>query len=121
MDHRLGNRVVVDIPIRWAQGGGLPLNGRLTDFSLSCAFIHCEWDARTSTLITVELPLAEAVRGSHCARVTAHVVRVAPEGIGVEWCEFAVSPVADWIRFLSEEPPPAVSATNDAIRPIRAA
>lgn len=121
MDHRLGNRVPVDVPIRWAQGGGLPLRGRITDFSLSGAFIECEWDARTSPFIMLDLPLAEAGQGTQSARVAAHVVRVATGGCGVEWCEFAVSAVAEWLRCLTQEPPLAIPAMENMNRPVRAA
>jgi hypothetical protein len=120
MDHRLGNRVAVDLPIRWAQGG-LPRAGRITDFSLSGAFIECGWDARTSPLIILDFPLAQAGPGTPTARVAAHVVRIAARGVGVEWCEFAVSAVAHWIRYQTEQPPLILATTEPVSRPIRAA
>lgn len=121
MDHRLGNRLPVELPIRWAEAGALPRRGRITDFSLSGAFIECDWDARTSALLMLDVSWVDAGRGMQTARVVAHVVRVTSEGIGVEWGEFAVTEIADWMRYLTGSQPRNTSDLESASRPIRAA
>lgn len=121
MDHRLGNRVPVELPIRWAEGGALPRRGRLTNFSLSGAFIECQWEARTASFIMLDLPLAEVGHGLQTTRIAAHVVRVTSRGIGVEWGEFAVTEIAEWLRHLTEDKLRGFPAIESASRPIRAA
>ncbi len=79
MEHRLGQRFVVDIPIRLT----LPLlgevQGRLTNLSQ----------------VFIEIP---ADGSEDAVSIAAHVIRKTDHGVGVEWYDFAPAAVAALLR-----------------------
>jgi hypothetical protein len=97
MEHRWGERIPVDIPIRL----GAPLfsakRGRLTNVSLSGAFIKTKVDVRVLSRLHVVLELPRRAK-QDAVVLTAYVARKSDEGIGVEWCEFAPKAVGELIR-----------------------
>jgi hypothetical protein len=83
MEHRWGERLPVRTSVRlhcakWDTGG------QLRDASLSGAFIHTRLQIPAWTHVELE------VGGT---RIGTYVVRVAADGIGVEWSEFAPLPI----------------------------
>ena len=97
MEHRWGERVGVDIPVRLTAQPFFVRDARLTNLSLSGAFINAGFDLRVLSRIQVviELPLLF----KHATPIiAAYVTRKFRDGIGVEWCEFAPQAVIQLIR-----------------------
>jgi len=112
MEHRWGNRLAVDIPVRLS----LPLlsakRGRLTNVSLSGGFITTLVDVRIlcRLLVTFEDPW----RSEHdTITVAAYVARRGDNGFGVEWCDFAPAVVVELVRN-TNQPQLALSGRRDA-------
>ncbi len=97
MEHRWGERVAVDIPVRLA---GHPFSvrvGRLVNLSVSGAQIKAEFAWRLHSRIHAVLELPQ--RSKHEApTIDAYVTRKFRDGIGVEWCEFAPRAVRELLR-----------------------
>ena len=88
MEHRWGERVGVDIPVRVTAHPFVVRAGRLSNLSVSGAFIKADFDLRLLSRIHVAIELPQ--RSKHEApTVTAYVARKFKDGIGIEWCEFA--------------------------------
>src|SRR5450631_4710744 len=91
MEHRWGQRIAVDIPLRFTLAGCSLLSiGRLTNVSLSGALISRPFDLRVLARLQVffELP-----RAKHLTSATAaFVARRSAQGIGLEWCESSLPP-----------------------------
>jgi hypothetical protein len=97
MEHRLGQRFVVDIPIRLT----LPLlgevQGRLTNLSLSGAFISTQMNVRVMSRLQVFIEIP-ADGSEDAVSIAAHVIRKTDHGVGVEWYDFAPAAVAALLR-----------------------
>jgi len=104
MEHRWGERVAVDIPIRLLATHLLLVgSGRLVNLSLSGGLIATDLDLRvfSRVQVVVESPLQE----KHVApTLAAYAVRKCIEGIAVEWCELAPPAVAELCRAASIRP-----------------
>ena len=100
MEHRWGERVGVDIPVRLTAQPFFVRDARLTNLSLSGAFIDAGFDLRVLSRIQVviELPLLFKYA---TPIIAAYVTRKFKDGIGVEWCEFAPQAVIQLIRSTS--------------------
>ncbi len=111
MEHRWGERVEVDIPVRLTAQPFCVRAARLTDLSLSGAFINAGFDLRELSRIQVviEPPLLFKYE---TPIIAAYVARKFKDGIGVEWCEFAPQAVIQLIRSVS--PSPAHSTRAEA-------
>jgi hypothetical protein len=85
MEHRWGQRMPCRAVVRIADGTRPGGGGRVRDVSSSGAFIE------TALEIPVYARIALWVLGNesaeHAVELSATVVRVARDGIGVEWCE----------------------------------
>jgi hypothetical protein len=85
MEHRWGQRMPCRAVVRIADGTRYVGGGRIRDVSSSGAFIETALD------IPVYARLALWVLGNesaeHAVELSATVVRVAHDGIGVEWCD----------------------------------
>jgi hypothetical protein len=93
MEHRWGWRVSMDELARVSDERGPVSAARLRDLSTSGAFL--EIAPEFVPLSFVEVQFAIERRGRRLVEsVPAHVVRVTPEGIGVEWNEFNPPAVA---------------------------
>ena len=87
MEHRWGERVGVDIPVRISGHPFSVRTGRLANLSVSGAFIKADLDLRLLSRIQVAIELPQ--RSKHEApTVAAYVARKFKDGIGIEWCEF---------------------------------
>ena len=117
MDHRWGERIQVDFPVRLTAHPFAKRDGRLTDLSVSGAYI------KTSVLIRLRSRLEVTLLASPWARheavvVEAYVARRYREGLGIEWCEFAPTPVGSLLHSVASRPyafhrrpPPRASIT----------
>lgn len=87
MEHRWGQRVGVDIPVRVTGHPFTVRTGRLSNLSVSGAFIRADLDVRPLSRIVVAIDLPH--RPKHDSPlVPAFVARKLKDGIGIEWCEF---------------------------------
>jgi uncharacterized membrane protein len=97
MEHRLGQRFVVDIPIHLT----LPLlgevRGRLTNLSLSGAFISTQVNIRVMSRLQVYIEIPGDA-SPDAVSIAAHVIRKTDHGVGIEWYDFAPAAVAALLR-----------------------
>lgn len=87
MEHRLGTRHTIDLDVylrTW--GATVSAKGRLKDLSVSGAFVATQLPCRPLLHIAVQLVPGGHLRRS-CVPVEGLIVRVAEDGIGVEWDE----------------------------------
>lgn len=120
MEHRWGERVGVDIPVRITVHPFSVRNGRLANLSVSGACIKADFDVRMLSRIQVAIELPH--RSKHEApTVAAFVARRLKDNIGIEWCEFAPPAVSHLlqafaarphIRFRKREPAAAVAISR---------
>jgi uncharacterized membrane protein len=88
MEHRWGERVLVDFPVRLTAHPFTKRSGRLTDLSVSGAYIEVSMDVRV--LARIEVSILAVTWAKHEASViAAYVTRKYRQGVGIEWCEFA--------------------------------
>ncbi len=94
MEHRWGERIPVRASVR-VHCAKWDAAGQLRDASLSGAFVHTRLQVTAWTHVELELS---------GVRIAAFVVRVAGDGLGVEWCEFAPLPIRELLRALIQRP-----------------
>jgi hypothetical protein len=85
MEHRWGQRMPCRAQVQLIAGTGMSGAGRVRDVSSSGAFI--ETGLELPVYARVALVVLGNESSSHEVEITASVVRVAGDGIGVEWCE----------------------------------
>jgi len=106
MEHRCGTRHEVDIAVYARSHGGVVSSiGFLRDISASGGFMLTQLPFPLFAKISLRLVDAE---GNFGPRLEGHVVRRAPEGVGVEWSDY----VPDIIRTLGT----AVSSEKESGR-----
>jgi hypothetical protein len=97
MEHRWGERVAIDIPVRLADHPFSVRVGRLSDLSVSGARIKVDFAVRLFSRLQVIIESPQ--RSKHEAPViAAYVTRKFGDGIGVEWCEFAPHAIGELLR-----------------------
>jgi hypothetical protein len=87
MEHRWGERVGVDIPVRITGHPFTVRTGRLSNLSVSGAFIQADVDVRPLSRILVAIELPQRPKND-APMIPAFVARKLKDGIGIEWCEF---------------------------------
>jgi hypothetical protein len=97
MEHRWGERMAVDVPIRLGATVFSAKRGRLVNLSLSGGFIKTNLNLRVLSRLEVVIEAPRRVKRD-AVMVAAYVARKTDEGIGVEWCEFAPQVVGELIR-----------------------
>jgi hypothetical protein len=103
LEHRWGERVGVNIPVR-VEAAALPgANGCMTNLSLSGALMKSDCDLRLHTLIEVSMALPAP--STRTAVIKAHVSRKFKEGVGIEWYEFAPNIIRVLLRSALRSPP----------------
>jgi PilZ domain-containing protein len=103
MEHRWGERVGVDIPVRITVHPFAVRNGRLSNLSVSGACIKTDFDLRVLSRIQVAIDLPQ--RSKHEApSVAAYVARKLKDTIGIEWCEFAPPAVSRLLQAFAARP-----------------
>jgi hypothetical protein len=98
MEHRWGERIVVDIPVQVSVPPLVIGSGRITDISISGAWISGRFDLPplARAFIVFDFSLGGARESLPLA---CFVARVRPEGMGVEWRELAPQIVSDLMLF----------------------
>lgn len=87
IDHRWGRRKVTDAQVRFMALPGTLGVGRITNVSVTGAFMETNVDLPCATILhleSIETPVDAARK-----RLSASVVRSTPQGVGLEWCECA--------------------------------
>jgi PilZ domain len=97
MEHRWGVRTRVDIAVRLAGNSVTVLDGRLMNVSLSGAFITLGCPVNPLSRLDIQF-LAPRESRHTSIKIPARVVRLGPNGIGVEWSEFACPAVREVLR-----------------------
>jgi hypothetical protein len=98
MEHRWGERIAVDIPVEVSVPPLVIGTGRVTNVSISGAFISGKFDLPPLARAFVVFDFAAGgVR--EALPIACFVARVRPEGIGVEWRELAPQIVSDLMLF----------------------
>jgi hypothetical protein len=103
MDHRWGERIQVDFPVRLMTRPFAKRDGRLTDLSVSGAYIRTGVPMRPRSRLVVALRATPWAR-HEAAMVCAYVARRYREGVGIEWCEFAPEAVGSLLRSVVRRP-----------------
>jgi hypothetical protein len=103
MEHRWGERVQVDFPVRVTALRFSVRDGRLTDLSVSGARLHADVESRV--LSRVQIAIILPLWPKHEAPVIdAYVTRKFKDGFGIEWCEFAPATVNRLLHTLVTRP-----------------
>ncbi|MDB6014978.1 MAG: hypothetical protein JWL65_7228 [Gammaproteobacteria bacterium] len=88
MEHRWGKRFPLNAAVKLRLRTGAVVAGGIANASLSGAFVHTASRLPVYTYVLLELDTNGAWQsGPEC--IPAHVVRAAPDGVGLEWGEFA--------------------------------
>jgi hypothetical protein len=103
MDHRWGERIQVDFPVRLMTHAFSKRDGRLTDLSVSGAYIQTDVFIRPNSRLSVTLLSSRWTRHEGTV-VCAYVTRRYREGVGIEWCEFAPPSVGTLLHSVARRP-----------------
>lgn len=104
MEHRWGERVPLNIPIRLSLARPFAVgSGRLRDLSVSGAWISTDHRVRMLSQIDIVLNPGRVMK-SDSSVVAAYVTRQCKNGIGIEWCQFAPPTVAELLRSVTVRP-----------------
>jgi hypothetical protein len=103
MEHRWGERVRVDFPVRVMAHRFSVREGRLADLSVSGGRVKADFEARVLSRIqiAIDLPLWPK---HDSPLVEAYVTRRYKHEFGVEWCEFAPRAVCELLRAIVTRP-----------------
>ena len=96
MEHRWGERVRVDIPVRVLVIGRDAAQCRLKNLSLSGALVMSDQDLVLPPLIDVYIERLPQL--AMASVVKARVSRKVTHGVGIEWCDFSPLIVKDLLR-----------------------
>jgi PilZ domain-containing protein len=97
MEHRWGERFPVELAVRLHSGSTTILDARLADASVSGALVNTGVRLPVFSHVIVEFEIARR-SGAAGQRVPAYVVRHTPEGLGLEWQEFAPRPIVSLLE-----------------------
>jgi hypothetical protein len=103
MEHRWGERVGVDLPVRITAHPFVVRHGRLTNLSVSGASLATDFELRTLSRIQIAIEMPTRAR-SEAVNIAAYVTRTTKDNIGIEWCQFAPPPVTELLQSLSLRP-----------------
>ena len=93
MEHRWGQRMPCRARVQISGGPGLSGAGRVRDISSSGAFIETSLDLPLYG--RVKLVVLGNESATRAVELGASVMRVARDGVGVEWCETPAVSVCD--------------------------
>jgi hypothetical protein len=103
MEHRWGERVRVDFPVRVIAHRFSVRDGRLADLSVSGALVKAEFEARV--LSRIQVALDSPLWPKHESPIVeAYVARRHKHEFGIEWCEFAPRAVTELLRAVVTRP-----------------
>jgi hypothetical protein len=103
MEHRWGERLQVDFPVRVIAHRFSVRGGRLADLSVSGALVKAEFEARLLSRIQVAIDLPLWPK-HESPIVEAYVARRHKHEFGIEWCEFAPRAVSELLRAVVTRP-----------------
>jgi hypothetical protein len=103
MEHRWGERIPVDFPVRVTALRFSVRDGRLADLSVSGALVKAELDVRVLSRIQIALVLPLRLK-HESPIVEAFVTRKHRHEFGIEWCEFAPRAVSELLRAVVTRP-----------------
>lgn len=86
MEHRWGSRKPIDVPVRFIALPATIGSGRITNVSMTGAFLETRMELRPLALLYVEMIHLPQEAGRR-KRLSASVVRRTELGVGIEWCE----------------------------------
>jgi hypothetical protein len=96
MEHRWGERIRMDMPVRVSANELAGIRGCMRDLSLSGALLKIDANLRLHALVEVSVELPPP--SPRPAILLAHVSRKREEDVGIEWCEFAPIVVKELLR-----------------------
>jgi len=103
MEHRWGERVQVDFPVRVIAHRFSVRDGRLADLSVSGALVKAEFEARV--LSRIQVAIDSPLWPKHDSPlVEAYVARRYKHEFGIEWCVFAPRAVIELLRTVVTRP-----------------
>ena len=103
MEHRWGQRIELEVPVRLELKHRKLGSGLLRNASISGAFIETSAELPLFTNLVVALPAVNRT-GEHSAELGACVVRVTPYGFAVEWRDMACPAVEAMLEKASGRP-----------------
>jgi hypothetical protein len=103
MEHRWGERVQVDFPVRVIAHRFSVRDGRLADLSVSGALVKAEFEARV--LSRIQVAIDSPLWPKHDSPIVeAYVARRYKHEFGIEWCEFAPRAISELLRAVVNRP-----------------
>jgi hypothetical protein len=103
MEHRWGERVQVDFPVRVIAHRFSVRDGRLADLSVSGALVKASFEARV--LSRIQVALDSPLWPKHESPIVeAYVARRYRHEFGIEWCEFAPRAVTELLHAVVTRP-----------------
>ena len=103
MEHRWGERLPVDLPVRVSAHAFSMRGGRLTDLSVSGAHLAADIEVRPLSRIEIYVVPPRRLR-IDAAPIAAYVARKYRDGFGLEWCEFSPPGIAELLRMAVQHP-----------------
>ncbi len=119
MEHRWGHRREINRPIHLVTRGGLGARGRISNVSISGAYILSPLPAQLFSYVAIQFTAMLNGKRTTTA-VEAQIVRKDESGFGVEWCEFAPEAVRALVMvppFRAADPPRPHAEWEPAQRP----
>jgi hypothetical protein len=119
MEHRWGNRHTISRPVHLWTRGGIAARGRISNVSMSGAFIASPLAAGVFSYIRVKFTAMLHGKRSESV-VEGQVVRRVATGFGIEWSEFAPEAVRALLvvpPFRLTEAPQSLTAWEAVRRP----
>jgi PilZ domain len=98
MEHRCGHRWPANVGARIRFRDGSTRVVRIRNIGLGGAWLQVATHVAAGRL-TLYLP---TYAGKPALSIAAHIVRTAPDGIGVEWPDFGPPALENWLRTLPE-------------------
>ena len=103
MEHRWGERVQVDFPVRVIARRFLVRDGRLADLSVSGALVKAELEARV--LSRIQVAIDSPLWPKHDSPIVeAYVTRRYKHEFGIEWCVFSPRAISELLRIAVTRP-----------------
>jgi hypothetical protein len=103
MEHRWGERVRVELPVRISAHPFAVRAGKLLNLSVSGAFLKVDFPMRP--LSRVEVVFEQTPRAKcEATPMAAYVARRYKDGVGIEWCEFAPPEVSKLLQTVAMRP-----------------
>jgi len=103
MEHRWGERLSVNVPVRVSNHPFCIRAGRLDDLSVSGAHLTVDLQLRRGARVAVTVVLPSRAKYQAPA-LHAFVTRKGRDEFGIEWCEFAPTAVRELLHTAVQHP-----------------